>query len=69
MSVPGHEVRQDTATFTLTLTLMDITLDAAVAMFSTNTEYVRVKLQRAAIWATWDIPKATILDESSHCED
>lgn len=31
VSVPGHEVRQDTATFTLTLTLMDITLDAVGA--------------------------------------
>lgn len=31
MSVPGHEVRQDTATFMLRLTLMDITLDAVGA--------------------------------------
>lgn len=31
VSVPGHGVRQDTATFTLRLTLMDITLDAVEA--------------------------------------
>lgn len=31
VSVSGHEVRQDTATFTLSLTLMDITLDAVGA--------------------------------------
>lgn len=36
---------------------------------SALTENVQAKLQPAAIRATWDIPKATILDESSHSGD
>lgn len=69
MSVPGHEVRQDTATFTLRPSLMDITSEAVAAhVRHLRRDGARQTATRCNL-ATWDIPKATVLDESSHSED
>lgn len=69
VSVPGHEVRQDTATFMLRLTLMNIIIDAVGPRSALTERTCEPNMHPTAIWATWDIPEATILDESSHSED